>query len=310
MSLTHFAFAIWVGLFALSTTQPVAAQDCRIYTAVSELRSSAAGNTSKGTKSESRQIVGRNLSLFHGGKVYDYLETLGEVTVYEPAREEFTLISRSRMKIARVSFAELQRMVDAAEERAAAHCLQLSASKDPLQQKQLAWTRFQLAPDFRTKWDATGKQLRLSSPLCEYRVDCTTAESPSFVETYTRYADWTARLNYLLHPQALAPQPRLRLNAALRQHQVLPLAVELTIRLRQELRLVAEHKLAWKLEPSDRGKIHDFERMSKDEHFEPVSFDAFQRATLLEPPTVSQSSTRPPQLPTVSQTSARPPPLR
>lgn len=296
VSLTRFAFANWLTLFLLSTIQPVAAQDCRIYTAV-ELRSSHAEKTAKGAKPDSRQIVGRSLSLFHGGKVYDYLDTLGEVTIFEPAREQFTLISPSRMKLAHVSFAELQRQLDAAEERAAAHCVLLGASKDPLQQKQLAWTRLQLAPNFRESWDATGKKLHLVSPLCEYRVDCTTTpESPSFVETYARYADWTSRLNYLLHPQSMAPRPRLRLNAALRQHQVLPLAVELTTRLRQEQRLVAEHKLAWKLEPSDRGKIHDSEGMLKDEFFELVSFEAFQRAILLEPPIVSQTSARMPPL--------------
>lgn len=281
-------------LFAIRPGLPAAGQDCRIYTAIYDLRPPTAGGPSKDARPESPPILGRNVSLFHGGKVYDYLDTLGEVTIFEPAREGFALISKSRMKIAWVSLAELQRQLDEAEERASAHCLELAASKVPLHRRELEWTRFQLAPDFRESWDASRQQLRLTSPLCEYRVRCTTVESPQFVETYTRYADWTARLNYLLHPQALAPEPRLHLNATLRRRRVLPIEVELTATPRQELRLCAKHSLVWSLDAKDRGMIRDFESMLKDEHFERVSFDAFQRAALLEPTTVSQSSARMP----------------
>lgn len=296
MDRTVHILALWFAAFLVAPRLPLVAQDCRIYTAVYDVRSKDARSSSKTENAEARQIIGRNVTLFHSGKVYDCLDTLGEVTIFEPTRGEFSLISRSRMKIARVSVSELQRLVADAEERAAAHCLQLGDSKDPLAKAQLAWTRFQLAPDFRETWDESRRQLRLTNAFCEYRVTCTPVESPQFVEAYSRFADWTARLNYLLYPQALAPAPRLRLNAALRRQRALPIDVELTAGPKQELHLCAEHKVRWSLDEADRRMIHDSESMLKDRSFELVNFATFQRAITRQASSNPQSTvSRPPQ---------------
>jgi hypothetical protein len=289
MSPTTRALVAGFGLQLTAMVIPAIAQDCRVYTIVHDSRSPAAGSTGKSAKSDTRPIVGRSLSLFHAGKVYDYLDSMGEVTVFEPARGGFTLISPSRRKIAWVALADLQRQLSDAEERASAHCLNLAASPDPLKSRELRWTRFLLAPEFEESWDAQRQQLQLKSELCEYRVRCTVTEASTIVATYARYADWTARLNYLLHPQAIAPGPRLQLNESLRRHGALPVEVELIAVPRQEVRLCAKHSFAWSLDAKDRAMIREFDAMLTDRHFERVSFEAFQRITL-EPQTVSQTS--------------------
>ena len=54
------------------------AQEMRVYTTVRNLRGSAV--------SEDRApVVARSLTLFHAGKVYDYVEAAKELTIFEPA---------------------------------------------------------------------------------------------------------------------------------------------------------------------------------------------------------------------------------
>jgi hypothetical protein len=284
--------SICAGFCWAVSAQSALGQDCRIYTVVHDLRTSNAGAPTKNESSEARSIVGRSLSLFHAGTVYDYLDSIGEVTVFDPACGGFWLVSPSRRKVAWASLTELQRLVDEDEERAATHCLKLATLSDHEHPIELNRTRFLLAPDFRETWDAERSQLRLNGSFCEYRVRCTPPQSPTFVEAYFRYADWTAKLNYLLHPRVLWPASRIRLNAVLRERRVLPIEVELAVTPRQEMRLCAKHSLSWTLESKDRAMIRDFEAMLQDKHFERISFRTFRRGTL-EPGVVTESTARP-----------------
>ncbi|MGH7199902.1 MAG: hypothetical protein ACREJB_04815, partial [Planctomycetaceae bacterium] len=61
---------------------PLAAQEFRIYTRVYDAS----------TTGEEPAVVTRSLSLFHAGKVYDYIDTLGEVTVFEPAQDRVHIL--------------------------------------------------------------------------------------------------------------------------------------------------------------------------------------------------------------------------
>ena len=69
-------------VIAVIAVSNVGAQDMTVYTTVSEIRDGEASRT-----------VGSSLTLFHGGKVYDYLEDAGELVVLEPQDNRFTLLN-------------------------------------------------------------------------------------------------------------------------------------------------------------------------------------------------------------------------
>src|SRR5207253_3265350 len=66
------------------------------------------------------------------------------------------------------------------------------------------------------------------------------------VQTCALPISWTARLNFLRHPQALCPEPRLALNEALRMRQMLPHNVTLHTSLKSGLHLRANHRFVSK----------------------------------------------------------------
>jgi hypothetical protein len=122
----------------------------------------------------------------------------------------------------------------------------------------IAGLRFQLSPRFRE--DLRSDRIRLVSDCLTYDVKTDSAPEGAPWEAYLAYADWAARLNYLMHPQSLLPEPRLELNERLRKHGRLPVQVELTARLDTNLHLRAEHRYGWTLQPIDRQFIDQWER--------------------------------------------------
>src|SRR5690606_6858152 len=88
---------------------------------------------------------------------------------------------------------------------------------------------FQLDPQFAQEFDPASGRLRLSSQFVTYDV-VTAAVERGGVAQYLEWADWTARLNSVLHPQpAVTPSARIKVNQALRDCNRLPTEVSLTI---------------------------------------------------------------------------------
>lgn len=104
--------------------------------------------------------------------------------------------------------------------------------------------------------------------------------SPEVVETYLRFADATAELNSVLHPQAPLPRPRLKLNAELRQRQLLPVVVDLQADLDRPLHLQARHEWTWKFQTTDRQMISGWEAMLNDATQRRISFRQYQQESL------------------------------
>src|SRR5690606_5890737 len=100
-------------------------------------------------------------------------------------------------------------------------------------------------------------------------------------EVYLHYADWMARLNYVLHPHALYPEPRLKLNEVLRAHGKLPVEVELKSSIGLPIHLRAEHQIHWKLDATDRSLIHEWESLLKSSNTRQVTFQEYQRSLLV-----------------------------
>ena len=254
---------------------PAEAQEFRIYTRV-ENEAQAGGDGRP-------EIVGRALSLFHAGKAYDYVDTTadGEVIIFEPTASRFTVLNTSRDLCTTVHFDELNHRLGLARDTAEEFLAELQGHPAPRPQEVIDGLRFGLDPKFTETWDAKRKVLTLAGSHLTYRATCAEAKSADVVETYLRYADWMARLNYALHPHAPYPAARLALNDSLRRKQVIPVEVRLETELSHPGRLRAEHQIQWQLDAKDRHLIHEWETMTADPRVRRVTFQEYQRLVLL-----------------------------
>jgi hypothetical protein len=247
----------------------VSAEEFRIYTRV--YRESAG--------SEKPQLAGRSLSLFHAGKVYDYVpEGEQEVIIFEPAHNRFTILSTRRQLATTLHFDEIGHLLKLARREIERRIAELEGRDDPRSRTVAASLRFQSDPQFDEQYDRETRKLTLSSPRLKYAVRCADAGSPEIAESYARYADWICRLNFVLHPRVLLPEPRLKLNESLRREGTVPEEVVLRAELDAPLHLRAEHKIWWSLDAKDRSLIHDWESTLRLRTTRWVTFHEYQQA--------------------------------
>ena len=249
----------------------VQAQEFRIYTRVY--------NEAGDKKTDS---VGRSLTLFHAGKTYDYLDVVGEVVIFEPAARQFTVINSSHMMASVISFEELDKLVTESEQHVRKYLAKLKQSEEPALAQNLASIEFMLDPKFQESFDAKQKVLKLTHPQFSYTVKCERRDSPEVVAAYARYSEAMARLNYVLHPSALQPQPRLALCRALREKQCVPTEVNMQVRLSNALHLRAEHSISWELGKTDRELIQRWQSLLDSPSTKRVPFNQLQQTLLVD----------------------------
>ena len=242
-------------------------QDFRVYTRVYQYGADA-------PPTGGPAVVARSLSLFHAGKVYDTVDEIGEVVVFEPAHQRFTLLHPGRSIATSVALEEVESLLARAR----------SAYEDSIDRTaagpQADAMRFQLAPSFSDQFDREAMRLKLISPSLTYEIRCASLgpERVEALQAYLRYADWTSRLNYVLHPGALLPDSRIALNSALREKQLLPLSVELQADMGHPIRRRAEHQVEWQLTQQDRALIHHWESALRDPQTKRLPVHDYQRA--------------------------------
>ncbi len=249
------------------------AQQLRVYTVVERIEGGAA--------ELKVEVIARSLTLFHARKVYDWIPSVGEVTVYEPARERFTLFDSNRMLVTTAKFDEIQRLLDSARDETRSFAMRLKERSDREAQTIAGPLLFQLSPQFEEKFEPTSRKLMLSSPRFSYVVECSQPPIPEALSVYLDYADWAARLNHVLHPHSLYPEPRLKLNQALRTHQQIPMKVALHVDFDRTLHLQATHRFDWDLSADDRQRINHWETLMKSPNIKEVCFRDYQRAVVL-----------------------------
>jgi hypothetical protein len=235
------ALRLFVIILSASLCGVAAAQDLRVYTTVRNLTD----------KRPNPPVLAESLTLFHAGRVYDYMENVGEVVIFEPLESKFTILGPDYVGTT-VTFAEIQQFLS--KSRSEAQRV-LDESQSDVASKRLASAlRAQFSPKFKEQIRADSIKLTGESLI----YDITTAPAPKDTawEQYLDYADWAARLNFVLHPKSLYPDPRLEVNNSLRKARRLPVIVDLGGRLDdRELRLRAEHRYGWELQSIDRQFI-------------------------------------------------------
>ena len=255
------------------------AQDFRMYTTVKAVSPGTDG-VRKGEEPPKDEILSRSLTFFHAGKVYDYLDGIGELIIFEPGNERFTIVHGKLMKATIVEFPMLNQFLRVADKESQAYLQKLELKEDAQSMRERNLIMFQLNPEFELTHDQSKRMLQLQSKPLSYTVRCENNVKPEFVEAYLNYADWTARLNYVLHSQTLLPGPRLELNKVLRNAKSIPLQVTLKSEEILGLHLTADHKIRWKLDASDRGRITDWERLLNSPELEFHSIHEYQKLLL------------------------------
>lgn len=273
-----------LGVFLIACwgmTNTVQAQDFKVYTPVFDL---AATETSpRAGQRPQAPIVARSVCYFHAGKAFDHVEAEQadqQVLIYEPNAQRFTILHISRGMATTISFEEIEQMVHEAEVNAQNYVLRgREKNLDPTRINMIA---FQLEPKFNETFDRNRSMLTLKSDHMNYQVRYEAIESQERVQSYLKYCDWMARLNFVLHPQAPLPGPRLTLNGRLTAHKVIPMEVTLRAAIGGGINLKAEHKYTWQLDPNDRERIHQWQTQLQSEETQHVPFNRFREVQLAE----------------------------
>jgi hypothetical protein len=251
------------------------AQDFRVYTRIFDARVPA----STEAKETPPQLLGRSTSLFHAGKVYDYLDSGHQMTIFEPAHERFVIVDDPRRQMTVITFEEIENVLYQAGKSAEKKIAELRGEGTVAEKKQAELLEFYIAPRFKEKFDSKKQALKMTSPFLSYEIRCATHNSAESIQAYLNYTDWAQRLNYLVNPRAMLPGPRLAVNEVLRRRELLPVVVTLHTRQRDGLHLRAEHRFDWVLDATDRKMITHWEKLMTGGEVKEVPFTQF-----FEPP--------------------------
>jgi len=255
-------------ILAFAIASDAFAQEMRVYTTVKNLAS------------PKPEVVAHSLTLFHAGKVYDYVDEVREVTVYEPSQQRFVLLSGRRGTQTEVAQSEVRQFLNLARQEGQKRLEEADEKIGPSQVRSLAWLNFQLRPEFSVSFDQSKSELQLLAHNCRYAANGVAPPAPEVAETYLRFADAMAELNSVLHPRAMLPAPRMKLNDELRHRTLLPVSVELHAELERPLWLQARHEWTWKFSSSDRELISKWEKELADPSVRKVSFRQYQHDSL------------------------------
>ncbi len=250
--------------------QEAMAQSLRVITKVSDV-----------SNPQDSQPLSHSLTLFHGGRVYDYIEQVGEVVIFEPIHNRFIILGKN-FAATEVSFTEINHFLESAQIEAVEYIDELTADPQPSSARMAAAVRFQLTPEFEETFDAANSRLTLSGTELEYSVVGQAVEADSVVNRYLEYADWAKRLNYVLHSHASLPQSRLKLNETLRTRKLLPVVVDLTLHLDPPVKFRAEHRYADKFQSNDRRLISHWERTLQSNKIQWMTFREYQQKLLVQ----------------------------
>lgn len=255
-------------LIVTSAGSAALAQDYRILTEI------------KTTPPKGRpKITGRMLSIFHAGQTYDRVDGMDVVTIYQPALRQFTLFSAAHQQVTHISFKEISASLQKFDDSARDYIAHLKKKGDRASLRTIEALQFRLTPKFNERYDAKQGDLFMTSKRVSYTVHCSLMKGidPEITSDYIQYADWMARLNSLMHAQAMFPEPRLKVNAALQARRVMPLKVE-----REDvptgLRQSASHKIRWKLTKADKQSIFHWNQLLNDPDMVQVTFEKFRSA--------------------------------
>ncbi|MEY3225781.1 MAG: hypothetical protein RLZZ536_400 [Planctomycetota bacterium] len=227
-------------------------------------------------------VVSSSLTLCHNGRIFDYVALADELCVFDPVQKHFVVASASRRIQTRVTFDEIRHHTETRRLRTEEYLQEMSAGATTVGDAEIQFIRFQLNPEFRQSFEPAGNLLVLASPALTYRIELCRWEDAEQVDRCLTWRDWTARLNSVLHPDNLFPEPRLEVNRAIRERGgSLPVVVELDRRPAVNTVLRAEHQITTGLSDDDHSRIAKWESMLRSQDLQTVPLRRYQQTALV-----------------------------
>jgi hypothetical protein len=232
------------------------------------------------SRRESRELS-HSVTLFHAGKTYDFIQDLGELVIFDPSHDRFTLLNTRQHRLTEVHVDEVNHLLQIGQQALADYVRSLRNSGKPGQQAMVDALLFQFHPQFTEKIHQTdrGPVLDLNSEFFHYQVLCATPPTPAHGAAYLNYADWIIRLNYVLNPGKTLPEQRIKLDAALRQAGLIP--VEVVFGDPNTVEVRARHRIYWELNERDRELIRQWDGLIARGDLKRVSFQEYQRSLIM-----------------------------
>ena len=216
-----------------------------------------------------KEPVTENLTIFTEGRVYDFLLSGSkEVTIYDPARGQFTLLDTERKLKSSIS---TQKLLEYAESMEA----EIAKGNDSFL-KSIAKPTFEMKVEEFQENGEDRIRITLTSKELTYRVVGKRPEHPEAVHAFRQFGDFFARFN-AARPGNLPPGARLALNQALADKGLIPLEIERTVVTPgiggQKLEVRSHHLFNWLISNQDRSKIAHAGACLTDKNFESVEFE-------------------------------------
>jgi hypothetical protein len=260
--------AVFVFASVLSAAASGFCQDFRVETSVYDLNQA--------------QLLERTMTLFHASRTYDYINSLGELSVFDAARGQFELVNTRQRRAAIVHVDEINRMLQMGRASLSDLAKKLAADNRPASQPMIEQLQFQFHPAFQEtlSQDKEGPRLDLQSKYFHYQVLCATPPTPAYAQVYLNYTDWVCRLNYVLNPGGILPDQRIEVNQTLRKMNAVPIEVTFLGGSGNTIGTRAMHRMYWELNDKDRDLIREWDAMLASRSLKKLSFLEYQKALL------------------------------
>ncbi|MCH2200947.1 MAG: hypothetical protein MK102_03180 [Fuerstiella sp.] len=266
---------IFVCLLLIQRLSSVSAQGLRVETQVYSIAQTSADSRAVETHLSS------SVTLLHNGLVYDYVEAADEVIILNPSVRTFTILNTAREIRTGGRFEEIKHLMDSHRKESKRYLHELTRSTQRDAAEVARSLQFQLKPAFDTKFDAKNGLLEMTSDSWKYRVQTHSWDDLDQVAEYLKYADMISRLNFVLHPESMFPEPRRLLNDELRKRERLPTSVVRDLRPEQSLILRASHKFIAGLNSADLHLIQVWDSAARDASQRSLPLRSYQEVVLL-----------------------------
>jgi len=226
--------------------------------------------------------VSNSFSLFHNGRVYDYVEAAGEVVIFDPIARRFVVMSLERQVYTTIAFAQLNELLAERQPQTEKYLQDLQRLKSPEARTASQMLTFQLKPTFDKTVTTTSGAVLMKAASWKYQVSTREWEDPQQVSRYLDYVDWTARLNCLLNPLNSFPEPRIALNNELRKlENRVPVLINLDQRPLARVVMRAEHKFERNLSDRDRSLINSWNAALKSAEMKELPLRSYQEKVII-----------------------------
>ncbi len=194
------------------------------------------------------ESLSHTVTLFDSGTVYDFVDEPAQIAVFRPPTPshagQFILLDLQAKRRTEVSTKRIAGLMKKLTRWAA-------EQDNPLLQ-------FSSKPTFEEAFDEASGTLSLSSEHWQYKVATVPAEDATSLARYREFTDWYTRLNTMMHGSP-PPGPRLKLNAALQSHGVVPVEIHRRVDA-QSTSVRATHLFTWRLSREDRARLDEARR--------------------------------------------------